>query len=510
MKLTKLKLVVILLTLIIVSYVLMTAIKVGDDLFGLTLAENWCKERNLNSNNISITLCINQLNSNTLAFEQALALTLFLFVVIATVIKMEWRVSVALIALSIVVFSALVAPSMLVEKAVEWNLILFLIGSMTLAGILRTMGIFRYLAVQIIKLGKRNPYIFVALIAILSFATAAVLDEVTSIVYVVMIVLELAKVLRVDVKPLIILSVLATNTGSSALPIGNPIGVYLFFTANLPIGMFLRYSFPLALANLVVVLFISFILLRKYIKSLGETLKRYSSKIDVLITHYYTTLERKQSNLVLGLLILLAFVATVSLNDIISSSLTSIAGVYVDPHALLSFIPYMYIVLSLISIRAEEIPQFLEKSVEWSSIIFFISLFILAYTLTFTGVMTKLAYTFIKISTTKTYVLYPLMLLGSAFLSSVLDNLSVIVTYTPIAISMVSMKIGSPLLYFALLFGGIFGGNYTPIGSTANIIAISLAEKKKIKINWVEWLKIALSAATMQLVVSLIWLYLNS
>ncbi|MEM4788392.1 MAG: SLC13 family permease [Ignisphaera sp.] len=510
MKLTILKLIAIVVILYVVSYTIMSLIKIDHDLYGLTLAENWCKERNLHSNNISITQCIEQLNSNVIAFEQALALTLFLFVVIAMVINMEWRVSVAFTALSIAVFSALVPPSTLIEKAVEWNLILFLIGSMTLAGILRAMGIFRYLAMQIIKIGRRNPYIFVVFIALFSFVTSAALGEVTSIIYVVMIILELAKVLKIDVKPLIIISVLATNTGSSALPIGNPIGVYLFFTAGLPIGMFLRYSFPLAVANLIVMLSISFVILRNYIKVLGEMLKNYSKKIDILITHYYATLERKQNNILIGLLILSAFVATVSLNDFISSFLTSIAGVYVDPHALLSFIPYVYIVLSLVNIRAEETPQFLEKSVEWSSIMFFISLFILAYTLIFTGVMTKIAYIFIKLSITKAYVLYPLMLLSSASLSSVLDNLSVIVTYTPIAISMVSIKVASPLLYFALLFGGIFGGNYTPIGSTANIIAVSLSEKKKIKINWGEWLKIALAITTAQLVVSMAWLYLNN
>jgi Na+/H+ antiporter NhaD/arsenite permease-like protein len=67
---------------------------------------------------------------------------------------------------------------------------------------------------------------------------------------------------------------------------------------------------------------------------------------------------------------------------------------------------------------------------------------------------------------------------------------------------------GNYLSYFALLFGGVFGGNYTPIGSTANIVAVGLAEKRKIKVTWSEWLKLALLTTTMQIIAALLYLYL--
>jgi Na+/H+ antiporter NhaD/arsenite permease-like protein len=133
----------------------------------------------------------------------------------------------------------------------------------------------------------------------------------------------------------------------------------------------------------------------------------------------------------------------------------------------------------------------------------------LGYLLTYTGVMAKLAYALTRLGTSSTSLL-ALMLISSALLSSVLDNLSVVVTFTPIAMAFNSVGLSSSMIYFALLFGGVFGGNYTPVGSTANIIAISLAEKRKVKIGWGEWLRVALTTTTLQLLVALLWLYVSS
>jgi len=118
-------------------------------------------------------------------------------------------------------------------------------------------------------------------------------------------------------------------------------------------------------------------------------------------------------------------------------------------------------------------------------------LFMLSYTLTYTGVMAKLAYAFSFITAIET-VLLIIMLISSSFLSSVSDNLSVVVAFTPIAMLFKNIGLSNELIYFALLFRGVFRGNYTPIRSTADIIAISLAEKRKVRVSWREWLKIAI------------------
>jgi Na+/H+ antiporter NhaD/arsenite permease-like protein len=240
-------------------------------------------------------------------------------------------------------------------------------------------------------------------------------------------------------------------------------------------------------------------------------LEKSGKRLEVYITSYYSEVyNAKVKRIKIGVAILLAFILMVAFNDFIVHSLTNILGVEIDPHGFLSFIPYIFIVLSIaLAVPLDELTMIMERAVEWSSIVFFIMLFMLSYTLTYTGVMAKLAYAFSFITTTQTILLI-IMLISSSFLSSVLDNLSVIVAFTPIAMLFKNIGLSNDLIYFSLLFGGVFGGNYTPVGSTANIIAISLAEKRKIRVTWREWLKIAMPITSIQIAISAIWIYINT
>ncbi len=447
------------------------------------------------------------INSSTAVIHQSLALTLFLFVVAVSIFRIEWRVAAAFFSLVMVVILGVVPPQNLIKSAIEWDLILFLIGSMTLAGILRELGVFKYLAVNVIRVSRGSSIALLSLILTLAFTLAALLGEVTSIIYVTMLVFELGKLLKIDVKSLIILSVLATNTGSVALPVGNPIGIYLFFTANMSIGEFLRYCFTLSLITHVVLLMLINVLGRDMIKSISKVFRESLKSVNIFITSYYLSISKKELKLIhSGLIILLTFITTVILNEYLSNYLTLISGVSVDPHSLLAFIPYTFLIISLIVSPPERISEVLEKSVEWSSLLFFIGLFILSYALTYTGAIFKIAYVLSGIKSS--LILLAVFLITSASLSSVFDNLSVIVSMTPIAILLNNLGLVGREIFYALLFGGVFGGNYTPIGSTANIIAISVAEKKRVKISWDEWLRVALIITTAQLIVALLWLYM--
>lgn len=510
---TSQKIMIVLLLIFLSSFMLMEFIRVGADEVGLAIAQHWCSVKG-ESHTDALT-CLNALNSNRLAISQALSLSLFLFVIALTVIKMEWRVGAAILALIPLVIMGIVSPQDLIS-AVSWDLIFFLAGSMTLAGILKELGVFRYLALRVLELSKGNLYLLLVLIALMAFSLAATLDEVTSIVYVTMLILEICEVVKIDPAPLIILSVLATNTGSSALPIGNPIGVYLLFETGMNVSQFIRYALPLAITNLAVMLTALFLIERPILANMKEKFDESRERIEAYVTTLRIELsadreaEKKFKRMIVGLAIFTSFIFTVALNDIITKHLSATVGIDIDPHAFLSFVPYIYIVISLlVAVPLEEISGFVERSVEWPSLLFFMFLFMFGYMLTHTGVMAKLAYSLTHIGTSP-LILLPVMLFSSATLSSTLDNLSVIVTFTPVAKIFNNVGLVGSIIYFALLFGGVFGGNYTPVGSTANIIAVSLAEKRKIKIRWGEWLRIALITTTLQLLVALLWLYLSS
>ncbi len=498
------KMLLLFLVLLTISILIMNYIRIGNDIVGLKIVEMWLNERR----NSSTSLNALDINSIQLVLEQSLSLTLFLFVITATIIKMELRVAVAILAISIIIFLGIVPPYNLVFKSIEWNLILFLIGSMTLAGLLREFGVFKQLAISIVKISKNNAYILIAMLSILAFIMSAVLGEVTSIIYITTLIIELYSILKIDITPLLIIAVLATNTGSVALPIGNPIGVYILFSTNMSMSTFIKYSLPLALINIVTLLLVIFITCRKYMYMLKNILKERRMYLQAYITQYYTSFnDTKKSYLNFGFLVIIIFTVAVVLNDRIVQLISYITQQSIDPHSFLAFIPYIFIALCFAKIHPEEISKYIERAVEWPSLLFFICLFMLSYSLQYTGVIAKLVYVLTTL-TTSAALLLPLVLLSAAVLGAVLDNLSVIVAFTPIAILLNNLGLASSLIYFALLYGGVFSGNYTPIGSTANIIAISIAEKRNIKISWREWLKIAFLSTTIQLLVALSWLYL--
>lgn len=503
----------LLLALLALSTALMHNIRVGHDPWGLSIAEHWCTETGRGAQGAQ---CLEELNSSFV--RQGLALALFLFIIALTVINMEWRVGAAVLALALLLLLGVVPPQHLVG-AVAWDLILFLIGSMTLAGVLRGLGVFQLLAVKVLELSRGSALLLTLMLSLLSFFLSAVLDEATSIVYVTMLVLEVGRVANVNVAPLLILAVLATNTGSSALPIGNPIGVYLLFEAKLGVSSFIRYALPAALINLFVLLASVATVERGALGELEERLRASAERIEAYILSRRLEMAsgggaraNGRARRALGLALLATFVAAVALSEAAASALSRLLGTPIDPQAFLAFIPYIFVAVALVvATPMQELSSIVGKFVEWPSLLFFAFLFMFSYALRYTGAMAKLAYAIALIGAAASpRALIPLLELFSALLSSLLDNLSVVVTFTPIVATLCSVGLVGSLAYFALLFGGVFGGNYTPVGSTANIIAVALAEKRKVKVTWGAWLRMALLVTTLQLLAAVAWLEVNS
>ncbi|MEM2763894.1 MAG: hypothetical protein QXH74_06540, partial [Sulfolobales archaeon] len=196
-----------------------------------------------------------------------------------------------------------------------------------------------------------------------------------------------------------------------------------------------------------------------------------------------------------GFVLLIMFLITVSLSPALAEVLSTVAGYHVDPNSLLALTPCLYIVLTLPVIGAPELGEVLAKGVEWPSITFFMFLFMLGYSLTWSGAMVKVAYATVTLSQS----IYPgphtvliVLLITSAILSAFLDNLSLVVALMP-AVKLVAQIMVFKEIYWSVLFGGVLGGNLTPVGSTANIVAVSIVERRrKARINWIKWLKISL------------------
>lgn len=442
-------------------------------------------------------------------FEGVLSLSLFFLLIASMMIDMRYRHFTAFLAVSIVAFLGVVPPQKLVES-VDWSLIVFLIGSMSFATVLRRLGVFTHLAAYMIRLSRGSTLALLGLLSLLAWFTAMVVDEVTSIVYITMIALELCRLLRIEPEDMVLLVVLATNTGSLALPVGNPIGVYIAFTANFTVREFLRTALPLSLMCYVSALATYVALNSRYVNRLGLAIQANSERLEAFITTRVVDISQEERLArVYGIALLLSFLVTVAASTVVADLIHLASGTYVEPNSLLAVIPYLYLVLTLPVGDAAKLGDVIARGVEWPSLTFFMLLFMLGFSLTWSGAMVRVAYAMVSASRVFGSGIYPMfsvLMVFSAALSAFLDNLSLVVALTP-AVGLLAKVLGLRELYWAVLFGAVLGGNLTPIGSTANIVAVSMLEKRRIRISWGRWARVAVPVFLGHCALALAWSY---
>ena len=143
-------------------------------------------------------------------------------------------------------------------------------------------------------------------------------------------------------------------------------------------------------------------------------------------------------------------------------------------------------------LKPDRARYYVEKEVDWWTLIFFMLLFAVAGTLEHTHVDQVLADGFSKIAGKDITTLVPFIFTVSSFGSAFVDNVIFVAAFSPV-IEQLGVTIKDLPLWWALLFGACFGGNITMIGSTANIVALGMLEKHGgSQITFFQWFKIGL------------------
>jgi Na+/H+ antiporter NhaD/arsenite permease-like protein len=151
---------------------------------------------------------------------------------------------------------------------------------------------------------------------------------------------------------------------------------------------------------------------------------------------------------------------------------------------------------------------YIEHDVEWWTLLFFLMLFGVAGTLQYTEVTNEIAASMKSQIGGSPDILVPLVMLLSALGSAFVDNVIFVAAFIPVVQELAGPGAAVHPLWWALLFGACFGGNITMIGSTANIVALGMLEKRyRIHINFLEWFRVGLLAGFVACLVA--WLLLS-
>lgn len=411
------------------------------------------------------------------------AIILFALTYCAIIYEKINRMVVALAGALLMIIFQVVSQSRAIEH-IDFNTIGLLIGMMVIVLILKRTGVFQYIAIKAAKIAKGEPWKIMVLFAVATAIASALLDNVTTILLIAPVTLVITDTLGIDPTPFLIMEIFSANIGGTATLIGDPPNIMIGGATHLSFLDFFINLAPIAAIVLVVTILLLVMIFRKSI-SVDEKDKRKVLEFDESKTIQDKKLLVK-SLVVLGITIV-GFVLHAALE--LESATVAMAGA-----------------TALLLISGIE-PEDIFMEIEWTTIFFFMGLFILVGSLVEVGLIDSLAARVIELTKGNLFLTAMLVLWMSAVLSAFLDNIPFVATMIPLIKSLEALS-GTELtpLWWALSLGACLGGNGTMIGATANVIAGGMLEKHGNKLGFFRYMKYGLPLMLLSIVLSTVYI----
>jgi len=428
-----------------------------------------------------------------LSTKQSFILAVFAFSILGTLFFWNFRLSFVFIGSGVL----FLVHSMDVESFIKFaslDVIIFLVGMMIIVGMMKETGVFHRLAgafFNMRKLTGRKLFIYLML---LSALFSGLMGEVASIMVMFAIIMEFCKTLKIKPMPFVIASVLTTNIGSAATLLGNPVGVLIALRGGLSFEDFLIRALPVSFIALMITILVLCLWYRRYLNEISLALAEHNHNQP----HMFKKSMNRKEQVSIAIFITTIFAIAFHKRFEIFFGL--------EENNLLIIIPIIFAGIVL-AYRYNKAHYYIEREVEWTSLLFFMFLFAQAGVLQSSGIAQVFADKLLKSSGTNSVLLSGWILFSSGILSSVLDNTVVVASYIAIVKSLSSFYFNPKLLWWALLFGACFGGNITAMGSTANIVALGMLEKERAgEVKFSEWLKVGVTVGFLSMGVAFIFL----
>jgi len=411
--------------------------------------------------------------------EQSFIVSIFSFSILGTLLFWDFRLTFVFIGSGILFLTRTVDAESFIKFA-SLDVIIFLIGMMIVVGMVKESGVFHELVGFLLNMRNLDGIKLMIIISVLSAVLSGLMGEVTSIIIMMAVILDISNSLRINPWPLVISSVLTTNIGSASTLLGNPIGILIALRGGLTFEDFLTHALPLSVIILATTILILCLWYRGYIKEISAKLK-VAEKGRLTSFSVSFDLKKKMSIAIFGVMILL--IGFHKRLEVLFD---------IPENKLLIILPVIFAGIVMLY-RRDKALFYIEREVEWKSLLFFIFLFAQAGVFQSSGVAEFLAKRLVESVGNHPGTMSGVILFSSGILSAALDNTVVVTSFIPIVKNLHILHLGLKPLWWAMLFGACLGGNITAIGSTANIVALGMLEKQQnMKINFLEWLKLGL------------------
>ncbi|MNM61934.1 Na(+)/H(+) antiporter NhaD [compost metagenome] len=372
---------------------------------------------------------------------------------------------------------------------IDFNTLGLLVGMMIIVSITAETGLFKYIAIWAAKKVKGEPVRILIVLGIITAFGSAFLDNVTTVLLMVPVTFSITRQLKVNPVPFLFTEIIASNVGGTATLIGDPPNIMIGSAVKeLTFMAFISNLTPIIIIIMLTYIPLLVLMFRKKIQTTPE-LKASLLKLDnsELITDH--KLLRK-CLVILGLTII-GFFLHQTLH--LESATVALAGAFL-----------------LLLMTGEHTMEKALTRVEWTTIFFFVGLFVLVSGLVETGVIAELAARAIQWTGGDPLATSMLILWLSAIASAFLDNIPFVATMIPMIQEMGQMGVQNlEPLWWSLALGACLGGNGTLIGASANLIVAGLAGKEGHPIRFVDYLKLGFPLMLLSIVLSSVYIYLR-
>jgi Na+/H+ antiporter NhaD/arsenite permease-like protein len=432
-----------------------------------------------------------------LTIHQSFIIFIFALSILGTLFFWDARLSFAFIGSGIFFLVRAVDMQTFIHYA-SLDVILFLIAMMIIVGMMKDAGLFTWLVTLILRMKRLSGIKMFIVIMFASAVFSSLMGEVTSIIVMATVILNISDFLDVDPLPLILSSVMATNIGSAATVLGNPVGVLITARGHLSFEDFIIHAMPISFAVLLLTIAILCVWYRKYIRTLTERIQPYNEDHGFLcLISIPPDIKTRISMIIFAVTIVL-----IGFHHRLEVLLN------IEENALLIMLPIISAGIVMIY-RRDKARYYIEHEVEWPSILFFMFLFAQAGVVQSSGIAGALIEKMLANTGDIGHWIFGIILFSSGILSSAVDNVITVASFVPLIKSLETYFANHGELWWALLFGACYGGNITMIGSTANIVALGLLEKERnIKITFFAWLKMGLVIGFATMTFALVLSYL--
>jgi len=405
------------------------------------------------------------------------AASAFAVALLAIALEFGHRTKVALVGAAIVVVVGALDVDTAIES-IDWATLGLLVGMMIIVGLTEPTGVFSYLALQVARLSGGRPFRLIVLLAVMTGVLSAFLDNLTAILLVVPISLQLSRLLGLPVVPLVLVQVMASNIGGTATLIGDPPNIMIgTHVEQLSFVDFIVTLGPVAALTLLVITVLLFALYRRSLRPAPDAHER--------LTELDPRAELQRERLLPILVVLGGTIVGFFLH----------APLHVEP-----VVVAMTGATVMLLVAGRELEWALER-VEWGTIFFFVGLFVMVGALEERGIIGSIADGLADVTSGSKTAEALVILWGAAAGSALVDNIPFTAAMIPVVDELQADGFDDAT-WWALALGACFGGNATLIAAAANVAAVSALTRSGTRISFLQFLAIGLPVTVVSLLIA--------